>query len=130
MARPYNFIVLLALLLFPLATNAYDSTTKILSQVYGSFSTACTQDTDADTGEHNRLAMAEKRRWVVYCHDGAGAGVACECLQGTSTVDASSSVGFILFAGEKMIVLQKEDNTHISCVPYVNDQQYDICPLD
>lgn len=101
-----------------------------MSQVYGSFSTACTQDADADTGEHNRLAMAAGKRWVVYCHDGAFAGVACECLQGTSTVDASSAVGFTLFAGEKVIVKQNTGNTHISCVPSTDDSYIDICPID
>jgi hypothetical protein len=102
----------------------------VLEQVYGSFSTACTQDADADTGEDNRLAMAAPGRWVVYCHDGAGAGVACECLQGGSTVDASAAVGTTLFAGEKMIVKQNTGNTHISCVPASDNSYIDLCPLD
>ena len=109
---------------------AVDRAATVLNQVYGSFSTACTQDTDADTGEHNRLAMAAGGRWVVYCHDGSMVGSACECLQGDSTVDASSAVGFTLFAGEKVIVRQRTGNTHISCVPLADDQYIDICPLD
>ena len=102
----------------------------ILDSVYGSISTACTQDADADNGEANALAMAAGKRWLVYCHDGAGAGVACECLQGISTVDASAAVGVTLFAGEKMIVMQRTGNTHISCDPFVDNQYIDICPLD
>lgn len=74
--------------------------------------------------------MASGRRWLVYCHDGAGAGVACECLQGTSTVDASAAVGMTLFAGEKVIVKQRTGNTHISCDPIADNSYIDICQLD
>ena len=126
MSKIFLFFVILSSVSYAQNFNV----TQTLNQVYGSFSTACTQDADADTGEHNRLAMAANRRYVVYCHDGAGAGVACECLQGTSSVDASSAVGTTLFAGEKMIVLQKAGNTHISCVPAANNSKIDVCPLD
>lgn len=106
-----------------------ESPAQILGQVYGSISTACTQDDDADTGNHNRLAMAGGGRYLVYCHDGSGSGVACECLQGGSSVDATSAVGITLFANEKIVVKQKADDTHISCVPFVDDQQYEVCRL-
>lgn len=123
--------LILSMVLFPWTVFAQlESSHKILGQVYGSISTACTQDADADNGEHNRLAMAAGRRWIVYCHDGAGSGVACECLQGTVTVDASAAVGVTLFAGEKIIVKQNVGNGYISCEPFVANQYYDICLLD
>ena len=119
----------LGCLLIPELSQARADADRILDSVYGSISTACTQDLDADNGESNVLAMAAGKRWLVYCHDEAGAGVACECLQGISTVDASAAVGITLFAGEKMIVMQRTGNTHISCEPFAN-AAYDICPLD
>ena len=102
-----------------------------MEQVYGAPSTACSQDADADTAQHNRLTgFTAGRRYVVYCHNGLGIGVACECLVGTSAVDASASVGLQLFAGEKMIVRFWGGNTAISCVPFVDNMLYDLCPLD
>ena len=107
-----------------------DSADLVLTSVYGSISTACTQDADADTGENNRLAMAGGKYWVVYCHDGAYAGVGCECLQGDSTVDASAAVGLTILAGEKVILKQRTGKTHISCVPSTDNSYIDLCPLD
>ena len=116
-------------LLWASSASAVHTAGQVLTKVYSSFATACTQDADADTGEHNRVAMAAGW-WLVYCHDGSGSGSACECIQGTSTIDASSVVGTTLFAGEKMIVYQKPGFTHISCVPYADNQYIDVCPLD
>ena len=135
------FSLILGLLVFSLPCAAQNfSATQVLNQVYGSLSTACTVDIDADTGEHNRLAVAAKRRYALYCFDGVpgtgtGVGLACACLQGTSTVDASvggtnPGTAFLLTAGEKVIVLQKVGNTHISCNPYADDTFVAICPLD
>lgn len=69
---------------------------------------------------------------MVYVHDGAGAGAAARCLQGTSTVDATAAAndGMTLFAGEKMIVKQNKGNTHISCKVFADDMFVDACPLD
>ena len=112
-------------------SKARDSADDILSQVYGSISTVCSQDADADTGEHNRLTgFTAGRRYVVYCHDGAGAGVACECIVGGATIDASAAVGMTMFAGEKVVIKFWGGNTAISCVPFVANQLYDVCPLD
>lgn len=121
----------LLLLLTPGLSQARDSADDVLSQVYGTIGTACTQDADADTGGANVLGpFTAQRRYVVYCHDGAGAGVACECLQGTSAVDASSAVGITLGAGEKMVVKFTGQALYISCLPFVDNQYYDVCPLD
>lgn len=122
-----RYAVLVIMLSLPL--QARDSADDVLSQVYGTIGTACTQDADADTGGANRLgAFTRGRRYVVYCHDNAGAYVACECLQGGPSVDASSAVGILItqpvslkFAGS---------STHISCVPFVDNQYIDVCPLD
>ena len=103
----------------------------ILAQVYGTIGTACTQDADADTAQANRLGpVTANRRYLVYCHDGAGAGVACECLQGDSSVDASSAVGVQLSAGEKMVMFIPANKRYISCLPFVDNQLIDVCPLD
>jgi hypothetical protein len=124
-------VIVLALLYAGVAAAQTGSTETVLNQVYGAFGTACTQDADADTGEHNRLGpFTSGKRYVVYCHDGAGLGVACECLQGTSSVDASAAVGFTLFLGEKMIVKIPSAKRYISCVPFVNNQKIDVCPLE
>lgn len=98
-----------------------------MSQVYGSIDT-CTQDADADTGTANAVAMAAGGRYAVYCHDGAGSYVACECAQGTSTVNAGSVVG-VLITSPKVFV-QRTGNTHISCVPFVDNMMVDVCALD
>lgn len=106
---------------------------RIFEQVYGSFKTECTRDTDADTTTHNRLGpFTAHRKYLIYCHDGSGAGVACECLQGGASVDnqAASTEGVVLNAGEKVIMTFLTSNLYISCVPYVDNQQYDVCPLD
>jgi len=115
-------------LLIPGLSQAIDSADVVLNQAYGSISTACTQDADADTGEANAVAMAAGRRYVVYCHDGAGAYVACECLQGDSSVDASSAVGILITSPKAL--MQRTGNTHISCVPFADNQYIDVCPLD
>lgn len=108
-----------------------DSADAVLTAVYGTLGTACTQDADADTGGHNRLGpFTANRRYLVYCHDGAGAGVACEILQGTVAVDATAAVGTTLFAGEKLIVKFTTAKTYISALPFANNQYYDVCPLD
>jgi hypothetical protein len=104
---------------------------RILDQVYGGLKTACTQDIDADTGGHNRLGpFTLNRKYVVYCHDGAGAGVACECLQGSSSVDTSAAIGMLLGPGEKVVMTFLPANLYLSCVPFVNNQFIDVCPLD
>lgn len=119
------------LLLLTQESKAVDKVDVTLAQVYGAFGTACTQDADADTAQHNRLGpLTGGRRYLLYCHDGAGAGVACECLQGTSTVDASAAVGMTLFAGEKVIIYVPIGKTYVSCVPFADNQKYDLCPLD
>ena len=124
------------LFLLPLLADAQSGrqgTDVILNQVYGSIITECSRDTDADTTTANRLGPFTKgRRYIVYCHDGAGAGSACECLQGGSTVDnqAASTEGTVFFAGEKMIMNFQGTSLYISCVPYADNQQYDVCPLD
>jgi len=189
---------------------AYDTTTKILSQVYGSISTACFQDADADnattttvdadsasgqkvlnvaattnfaandvlvvdpsdTGDgietcvvasvsagvsvtcddnleithlgasadpvhlSNRVPIADGtlltagRRYVVYCHDGAGAGLACECIMGTEDVAATNVVGTTLFAGEKIIMKAQGSNLAVSCDTFATGVSIDVCPLD
>jgi len=104
---------------------------RIMDQIYGGIKTACTQDSDADTGGANRLGpFTANRKYLIYCHDGSGAGSACECLQGNSSVDASSSVGFVLFAGEKIILTFLPNNLYLSCVPYADNQKIDVCLLD
>lgn len=103
----------------------------VMRQIYGTYGTACTQDADADTAQHNRLGpLTANRRYVLYCHNGSGSGVACECIQGTDTVDASSVVGITLFAGEKIVVLVLPGKLYVSCVPFADNQKYDLCPLD
>lgn len=113
-------------------SEASESVASILSQVYGSISTDCIQDADADIADVNRIAVPAGRRYVLYCHDGAGAGAACRCLQGDSTVDATAAAndGMTLFAGEKVVVMQNIGNTHISCKVWADDMFVDACPLD
>lgn len=107
-----------------------NTTDQILGAVYGSFGTACTQDADADLAQHNRLGpFTGNRRYLVYYHDGSGAGVACEMLQGTSSVDASAAVGMTLFAGEKVIVKIPLGKTYISVVPFADNMYWEACPL-
>lgn len=125
-------LLLLALLLIPsLRAQSKDSADTILGQVYGTIGTACTQDADIDTGGANRVGpFTANKRYTVYCHDGAGAGVACEILQGTSTVDASAAVGLVLFAGEKMTVKFPIGKLYLSAVPFTDNMYLDVCPLD
>jgi hypothetical protein len=122
---------LLFVLLLSLGTAHAGEVDVVMRQIYGTYGTACTQDTDADTAQHNRLGpLTANRRYVMYCHDGAGASVACECIQGTATVDASAVVGVTLFLGEKIVVLVLPGKLYVSCVPFVDNQKYDLCPLD
>lgn len=108
-----------------------DTVDTILGQAYGTFGTACTQDADLDTAVANRVGpLTGNRRYLVYCHDGAGAGIACEILQGTSTVDATAAVGTTLFAGEKAVVKVPLSKTYISAVPFTDNQKLDVCPMD
>lgn len=105
---------------------------KILDQVYGSHETACTRDLDADTGEHNRLGpFTANRLYEIYCHNGSGVGVACECLMGTSSVNVSTALvyGMVLFAGEKVVARFKPGYLYLSCEPYANNQLVDVCPM-
>ena len=102
-----------------------------LDDVYGTMTTACTQDADADTGAANLLGpLAKNKLFLIYCHDGAGAGVACECLLGTASVNASSSVGFTMFAGEKIMLRTSKTLNYISCLPFVDNQYYDVCQMN
>lgn len=106
---------------------------RILDVVYGSVITECTRDADADTTTANRLGpFTAERIYTVYCHDGAGVGVACECLFGGSSVDnqAASTEGIVLFAGEKWATRVKGGSLYLSCVPYADNQMIDVCPLE
>lgn len=69
-------------------------------------------------------------RYLVYCHDGTGLGVACECVQGTVTASAANAVGFTLFAGEKAIVKIPKALTFFSCVGFTDSIKVDICLLN
>jgi hypothetical protein len=68
-------------------------------------------------------------RYVIYCHDGAGTGKACEITQGTSTVDAQNKIGVTLFAGEKVTTVFRGTSTFLSVYPAANNTYVDVCPL-
>lgn len=112
---------------------ATESADEILYEVYGAGTSECTQDADADTGEHNRLGpFTAGRRYLVYGHDGSGSGSAVECLWGDVTVNAAATnvEGEILFDGEKVLYRVDTGNTYVSCVPFSANQAYDVCPRD
>lgn len=100
-----------------------------LEDAYGTLGTACTQDADADTGGANLLGpLTAGKRYVLYCHDGAGSYVACECIQGTSSVDASSSVGALITSPK--VINVRNNLRYVSCVPFVDNQLIDLCQLN
>lgn len=118
-------------LLWTPASQAIEGADEILRQIHGTHSTACTQDTDADTGEDNRLGpLTTNKRYLVYCHDGAGTSVACSCLVGTVTIDASAAVGPTIFPNYPKKMKFPKGKAYISCVPLVDNQYIDVCPLD
>lgn len=93
--------------------------------------TACTRDADADSTTANVLGpFTAGRRYIVYCHDGAGVGIPCECLQGGSTVDATTPTAFVIYAQEKVILRFNPTALYISCVPTSDNRMVDVCPLD
>lgn len=119
------FIVLICLISMPLY--AADET---LIGVYGG-PTVCTNDDDADTGEDNRLGpFMPGKTYTIMCHDGAAspAFVACECLAGPVTVDATTGDGgLMLGVGEKYMFTAYSNTNYVSCVPYADNQEWRIC---
>jgi hypothetical protein len=108
-----------------------DTTQRILSDAYPIQRDECTQDSDADPGEHNRLGpFTAGKRYLVYGHDGSGEGAPVECLWGDVTVNAAATntEGEILFKGEKVLYRADEDYNYISCVPFTANYAYDVCP--
>lgn len=105
----------------------------VLDDVYGSVTLDCVQDADADIADVNRIGpLTANKRYVVYCHDGAGAGTACRVLQGDVTVDATAAAndGITLFAGEKIIMRVPGSSTYISAKVWADDQFVDACRLN
>lgn len=124
------FILIVGLMIAFLSSPTYAG---VLDDVYGSITADCIQDADADIADVNRIGPLTKwKRYVVYCHDGAGAGAACRCLQGDVTVDATAAAndGTTLFAGEKMIVYVPGASTYISCKVFADDMFVDACRLN
>ncbi len=123
-----TFILILGFMFLSLPAHA-----GVLDDVYGSVTADCVQDADADIADVNRLGPLEGgKRYVVYCHDGAGSGAACRCLQGPVTVSAIVAVndGITLFAGEKMIVRVSGSNRYVSCKVFADDMFVDACKLN
>lgn len=84
----------------------------------------------------NRLSLTADKRYLVYCHDGAGAGVACNCFQGTATVDpvytATLNVVYplTLVANEKIILRASSAASYLSCYAFASDKYLNACPLN
>lgn len=129
--RLFSFFFLITSLFFISANAQSDSTARIFMQVYGSMTTACIEKQLATTG-NNRLgtAMSSGRRYLIYCHDGAGAGAACKCLQGGTSVDVTGAVGNVMTAGEKRIIRVDLGSTQLSCQSFSGTPYVHACPLD
>lgn len=75
------------------------------------------------------LGLTPNRRYLLYCHDGAGGSASCECTQGQSAVDSLNTVGPIFMATEKLVVFVPSNKRFVSCTP-ADNSKIDICPLD
>lgn len=127
-------LIVFLLCLFP-ATALARNAGEVLDKVYGQMDAACTVDTDIDTGGANRIGpLTEDGVYRVICLDATtgvpnGSGVACECLAGGATVDASSANGPIFMAGESSVWTFKKDSLYLSCVPFADNKYLQACRL-
>lgn len=68
--------------------------------------------------------------YELYCHDGAGAGVACACLWGSTVVDPIKYTPYQIFAGEKRgFFAQPSPYGYVSCYAYGANKVVDICKV-
>lgn len=122
----------LLLLLFPaLAFAEIRSTDTILSGAYGKMTGTCIQKQIATTG-HNRLdtALTAGKTYLVSCYSYTdGAGAACYCTQGGTSVSVSKATAWPLKAGYEYPMLVDSGSTQLSCQSYSGTPYVSACPL-
>lgn len=72
-------------------------------------------------------------RYEFFCHDGAGARVACECMAGTATIDpALSGVnGVPMFITDNIrLMMIRSGKLYFSCIPAADNRVIDVCQRD
>lgn len=128
--------------LSPLLSSSVDASVdlagQILTQVYGSNVTGCTQTAVTTSGANRAGPFVKGRRYLVYGYSGTSStdmsAVSIKCVQGSSTIDVTALggglVGQIIFSGQQQIFLFQGSTLYISCISAVATQKYDVCPLD
>jgi hypothetical protein len=109
-----------------------DQAGQVLTQVYGSFTTACTQTAVSTAGANRVTGLTPKRRYVVYAYVSSGSfsGIAMKCIQGSGTIDVTGVNGKKIYAGQQEIWFVQGGNTAISCQTDTGSGVYDVCSLD
>jgi hypothetical protein len=107
------------------------SADSILSGAYGKMTGACIRQTLATTG-HNRLgtAMTAGKTYLVSCYDTTGAGAACYCTQGGTSVSVSQATAWPLKAGYEYPLFVDANSTQISCQSYSGTPYISACPMN
>lgn len=123
------------LLLLTQESKAVDRVDLILSQVYGTIKTGCTQTSVTTTGNNRSGPYATGRRYVIYGYNGStNAGDTLKCVTGGSTVDvtalAGSKLGKIIYANQQEVWYLQDGNAYVSCISTTASMKYDVCPLD
>lgn len=124
--KKYLFLLLFPVLAFS-QTRTWNETS---SAIYGKMTGSCIRKQLATTGD-NRLgtALTSNKWYLVSCDDNAGAGVACACRQGTSSVSVDKANAWVLKAGAEYPMFVDKTNIQISCQSYSGTPYVAACPF-
>lgn len=126
-----RYFILLLALMFSLPVSAgVKNVNEIFSSSYGMITKSCQRKQLATTG-HNRLSsnMTTNTWYRISCDDNAGAGVACYCQQGGTSVAVSASTAWVLKANYEYDIFVDATNVQISCQSYSGTPYLSACPL-
>lgn len=113
------------------ATSTKGNAGRTIDQIYGAFTTACTQTAVTSTGANRTVALMANRRYVIYGYTSSSdfTGIAIKCLQGGSDVTVAGAEGKKIPAGSQDIWWIPASATYISCQTGSGSGFYDVCPL-
>lgn len=104
---------------------------EIFSPIYGKMTGSCQRKQLATTGDNRTTALTPNTTYLVSCDDNSGAGVACACTQGGSSVSVSKTTAFVLKAGlEYPLFVDSTSNAYLSCQSYASTPYVALCPMN
>jgi hypothetical protein len=126
----YLIFTLVLALVTPFAFAEIRTPAEIFSSAYGRMTGSCIRKQIATTG-HNRLdsALTAGNMYMISCDDNSGAGVACACTQGGSSVSVSKTTAFVLQAGHEYPMYVDANGTQLSCQSYSGTPYVSACLL-